>query len=92
MTNFKDDIVESWPANYRVQAIGKDGLLRRYTLRARVYPDLGARSHFEYTIAPEELTVRTQDVPSYTQQKFHHFLKKWRGKNAKRNTLKKSWM
>ena len=47
MTNFKDDIVESWPANYRVQAIGKDGLLRRYTLRVRVYPDLGASSHFE---------------------------------------------
>ena len=44
MTNFKDDIVESWPANYRAQAIGKDGLLRRYTLRARVYPGLDARS------------------------------------------------
>ena len=73
MTNFKDDIVESWPANYRAQAIGKDGLLRRYTLRARVYPGLGARSPFEYTIVPEELTVRTQDAPSYTQQKFSSF-------------------
>jgi hypothetical protein len=47
MTNFKHDIVESWAANYRAQAIGNDGLLRRYTLRARVYPALGARSLFE---------------------------------------------
>ena len=92
MTNFKDDIVEPWPANYRAQAIGKDGLLRRYNLRARVYPGLGARSPFEYTIVPEELTLRTQDAPYYTQQKFSSFSEEMEREELKAEFAEKSWM
>jgi hypothetical protein len=47
---------------YRAQAFGSDGLLRRYTLCATAYQDLRAKSPFEHSIVPLELTIRTESV------------------------------
>jgi hypothetical protein len=50
---------------------------------------LGARSPFEYTIVPEELTVRTEEIPEINQQKFASSQNKWRERSARLHTLKK---
>ena len=73
MTNFKDDIVESWPANYRAQAIGKDGLLRRYTLRARVYPGLDARSPLNTLYYQRNWLLGHKMLHLIRNKSFHHF-------------------
>lgn len=64
---------DKWPLTYRAQAIGRYGLLRRYTLHVTAYQDLGAKSPFQYTLVQEEPIVRTEAAPFYTQQKFASF-------------------
>jgi hypothetical protein len=82
------DSVPKISHQYRAEAIDKHGLPRRYTLRARAYPDIGTNL-LEYIVVREGLTVRTESIPSSTHQIFASF-SNWIEQRKAAYTLKKA--